>query len=147
MNANKNPLNIKGRDHWLGKIANDSRGHCIFESPEYGIRAGMRTLQSKWINCKRTIAAIISEWAPSSDTQGSMPGRPANDPDDYAGYVARRAGIGEHAALPDPVGCDPVWGKIIAAMAHYEMGTDCPPEVIERGMELWKEDFVDKHRE
>jgi len=143
MNSNKNPLNIKGREKWAGKIGNDSRGHCIFSDPAYGIRAGMRTLQSKWKNCKTTLADICADWAPVSDTQGSIAGRPANDPGDYARYVAERVWIGDHAALPDPMVDTIIWTRIVRAMAKYEMGEECPLSVVLRGVALWLEDFVE----
>lgn len=141
MNKNKNPLNIKGADRWKGKLGNDSRGHVIFSDPAFGIRAAARTIQSKWINGKRTIRAICRDWAPASDTIGSIPGNAPNDPDAYADFVAQRSGIPPNFPLPEPTTCPNTMLKILEAMALYDMGEECPMAYLYRGVGYWLEDF------
>lgn len=87
---NKNLLNVKGTG-WLYSEGRDSRGHNIFPSYAKGLRAGIITLRTYWTKHeKRSIAAILSRWAPVTDTIGSLPGAPANSPLDYSTFVAKR---------------------------------------------------------
>lgn len=142
MNINNNPLNVKqGSDPWKGSTGADNRGHAIFADPADGIRAGCRILQQKWNNGKRTLLAIILEWAPVNDTQGGLPGYPANDPADYAAYVALRAGIGMNDPLPYLADDAALYARIMRAMANFETGEKCPWSFIIRGMAMWFDDF------
>ena len=45
---NKNPMNIKKLDNdvWEGQIGVDEKGHAVFSSWEYGVRAGAFTLRA-----------------------------------------------------------------------------------------------------
>jgi hypothetical protein len=87
---NKNLLNVKGTG-WLYSEGRDSRGHNIFPTYAKGLRAGIITLRTYWTkHQKRSIAAILSRWAPVTDTIGSLPGAPANSPLDYSTFVAKR---------------------------------------------------------
>jgi hypothetical protein len=144
VNKNQNPLNIKNNpcNPWKGS-STDERGHAVFVDPAMGIRAGLITMEKKWQNGKRTLRSIINEWAPASDTQGSLPGRPANDPGAYAIFVAKAAGIKPDTALEAP-GANPwAWAPIIHAMSKYEMGEYCPRSVIARGISLWLAECVE----
>lgn len=82
-------------DPWRGSTPEimDLRGHAIFTEIRYGIRAAVYTLWKKSRNGKSTLASVCADWAPSSDTQGSIPGGKANDPKSYANYVAESLGI------------------------------------------------------
>ena len=87
---NKNLLNVKGSG-WLYSLGTDSRGHNIFPSHAKGLRAGIITLRTYWTkHQKRSIAAILSRWAPASDTIGSLPGAPPNSPVAYSKFVGGR---------------------------------------------------------
>lgn len=123
---NRNPLNVKGAG-WRGQFGSDPRGHAIFLSVPYGIRAAIVTLRTyRFAHGLNTVAAILSRWAPSSDTVGSIPGAPANSPTDYTRFVCKRLGIEPTAALdlfeggtrkvanPDRL------FALLAAMAIYE---------------------------
>jgi len=89
---NKNLLNVKGTG-WLYSEGRDSRGHNLFPTYAKGLRAGIITLRTYWTkHQKRSIAAILSRWAPASDTIGSLPGAPPNSPVDYSRFVAQRMG-------------------------------------------------------
>jgi hypothetical protein len=150
MNTRNNPLNIKWANPdnpaalWKGSSGYDDRGHAIFADPAMGIRAAMRSLQSKWLNGKRTIRAIIADWAPSDDTVGSLAGTAPNDPDSYAGFVAGHSGLLVDDPLPNPAANSLPWTAIIHAMARYELGEDCPDAVIYRGIRAWHDDFIGK---
>ena len=147
MNQNNNPLNVKWaspRDTsvlWRGSTGYDSRGHAIFLTVPSGIRAAIRSMQSKWNNNKRTIKSIIRDWAEKKDTIGSIPGNPQNDPAAYIHYVSDVTGIYDQLILPDPVKNPIPWLKIIHAMARYEMGEDCSWIAIFIGMAQWMDDF------
>ena len=96
-----NPLNVKAfrkgkpvPDYWNGQNGVDSRGHAIFDISAYGIRAGivlLRTYESKYK--LSSIASILSRYAPSTDTIGSLPGAPPNSPEEYTRFVARETGL------------------------------------------------------
>jgi len=91
---NRNLLNVKGDDKWTFSLGRDSKGHHIFPSFPKGLRAGIINLRSYWTRHNlTTIAAILSRWAPSSDTIGSIPGAPRNSPAAYSKFVAARMGI------------------------------------------------------
>lgn len=141
---NKNYLNCKGRG-WKGQTGNDSRGHAIFKSPEWGIRAGIVLLRTYWFTHRlRTIAAILSRWAPSSDTVGSIKGAPPNSPREYSAFVSRRmGGISPTAPLslfkPDRRLDDfRQLKQLFEAMAAYEIGGgfDVPDQEFEKALYL-----------
>lgn len=122
---NKNLLNIKG-EGWLYSTGRDSRGHNIFPSHAKGIRAGILNLRAYWTrHHKRSIAAILSRWAPTTDTIGSLPGAPPNSPVDYSRFVAERVGVSATATLAifDGAGkvndADQLY-RLVSAMAAYE---------------------------
>lgn len=61
---NNNPLNIeKTSDNWNGSNGDDGR-FVIFDSPEYGFRAGARILGSYARRGVVSLADIIGTWAP-----------------------------------------------------------------------------------
>ena len=140
---NKNYLNVKGSG-WKGQTGSDSRGHAIFKLPEWGIRAGIVLLRTYWFTHNlRTIAAILSRWAPATDTVGSLPGAPKNSPAEYSRFVAKRVGIGPNDKLrlfhPDRTLCDVRQLKaLFEAMAAYEIGGgfDTPDQEFERALYL-----------
>jgi hypothetical protein len=141
MNKRNNPGNVKGKDNWKGKTGSDARGHCLFDTPENGFRALLRTLESKWLAGKRTLAAIIASWAPADDTIGSIQGNPSNDPAEYARTLGEWLGVSPTAPLPSP-GTDPLlWLRIARAVSRYEDGESWPLAASLRGMALWWEDF------
>ena len=140
---NRNYLNVKGSG-WKGQIGSDSRGHAIFSASEYGIRAGIVLLRTYWFSHGlRTIAGILSRWAPASDTVGSLPGAPQNSPKAYSEFVARRMGVAPTAKLnlfkADRTLADVKQLKaLFEAMAAYEIGGgfDTPDQEFERALYL-----------
>ena len=140
---NKNYLNVKGSG-WKGQTGSDSRGHAIFKTPEWGIRAGIVLLRTYWFTHNlRSIAAILSRWAPASDTVGSLPNAPKNSPKEYSGFVAKRMGISATESLrlfnKDRTLNDAKQLKsLFEAMAAYEIGGgfDVPDNEFERALFL-----------
>lgn len=143
---NHNPMNIKpGRDRWQGLKGVDKRGHGIFESDRWSYRAGVRTLAQKSANGKRTIRAIVQDWAPVNDTVGSIPGAPKNDPGKYARTVASWMGCGVDQPLEIFDGArivnKPRLMMLIDSIVRYENGAACRPDMAEiaAGIELYRE--------
>ena len=125
---NNNPLNVKGLG-WRGQFKSDARGHAVFSSIPYGTRAAIITLRTyRFVHKLNTVAAILSRWAPASDTLGSIPGAPANSPEGYTRFVCERTGTTANAPLDlfDPttrkVANPDLLFALTAAMARYENG-------------------------
>ena len=106
--------------------SNDSRGHAVFEDTAYGLRAGIIVLRTYWMKHKlRSVSAILSRWAPSSDTIGSLPGAAPNSPAEYTRFVCKRVQCkpGETLEIFDEAGN--IKNKVqlshlVSAMAEYE---------------------------
>ena len=95
---NNNPLNIRydSANDWQGQIGKDDEGFAIFETPDYGIRAGDRILENyDELHGIDTISEITERFAPASDD---------NDPEAYADFIASRTGMGadERIDLSNP---------------------------------------------
>lgn len=92
--TNKNPGNVKqlAVSEWDGSHGSDAQGHAIFDDVPHGCRCLIKNLEAKYNSGKLTLLAIISSWAPADDTQGSIPGKSANDPGTYASTVAQWTG-------------------------------------------------------
>lgn len=87
---NKNLLNIKGK-MWRGAVGVDDRNHTKFSSYPLGVRAAIKLLNTYWFKHKlRTVPAILSRWAPVSDSIGSIPGASPNSPIKYSRFVLGR---------------------------------------------------------
>ena len=88
---NNNPGNIRHGDKWDGLAAVQSdTSFCVFQTPEYGIRAMARVL----MNYQRrygieTVRGIINRWAPPVE----------NDTDAYVDHVAHVVGVDPDEAL------------------------------------------------
>jgi murein DD-endopeptidase MepM/ murein hydrolase activator NlpD len=146
---NNNYLNVKnGPDPWQdaeGKPSQtDERGHAVFTDPAYGVRAGIILLRSYFFKHNlRTIAEILSRWAPATDTVGSLPGAPQNSPLEYSTFVSGRMGVGFNDKLDifkedKTVGNIAKLRSLFAAMAEYEIGSgfQVPEDVFHDGLEL-----------
>lgn len=90
---NNNPLNIRivTNQNWLGKkTPNTDVSFEQFQSPEYGIRAGLLLLLNyKYKYNKDTISEIIETFAPSSE----------NDTQSYINFVSNRTKIDKNKVL------------------------------------------------
>ncbi len=98
----KNYLNLKvnPKNPWQGNNGWDSRGHTVFLSPEWGLRAAIINLRTYWFSYGlHSTIAILSRWAPVDDTIGSLKGNPKNDPVAYANFVSTRTKLDPKADL------------------------------------------------
>jgi 16S rRNA C1402 (ribose-2'-O) methylase RsmI len=64
-NNNAGNIRCDNKTNWLGQVGADDKGFIIFESPEYGIRAMTRVLQSYQRRGVVTLGDIIATWAPA----------------------------------------------------------------------------------
>lgn len=121
---NNNPGNIERGSAWRG-LAEDQSGDsrfAVFQAPEWGIRAMARIIRQYQARGVKTIAQIISTWAPPSE----------NDTSAYVDAVARQLGV-----TPDYVVGDAALPELLAAIIHHENGVQpYPLEVIAQGVEL-----------
>jgi len=121
-----NPGNIRhGRDQWLGMSSEQPDNSFIyFESPEYGIRAMVRILQSYARRGVVSIKQIISTWAPPVE----------NDTESYIKSVSDRLQIDKD--YPLDLGSDDL-PRLIAAIIQHENGRQpYDADTIYRGIEL-----------
>ena len=154
---NNNPLNVKnvGASPWKGSTGTDPKGHAIFPSRVWGLRAALRTLAQYQLKHKRwTIRAILETWAPSSDTIGSIAGAKPNEPSKYARFVSDRIGIEPDSAIrlfdtDGSVTCPPVLWALVDAMARYENGKAgvAMPQDFDEAVDLYEADFAMKKEE
>lgn len=90
---NNNPCNLRlTKIAWQGKIPNAQNTDGAFEqfqSPFYGFRAAALDLKSDWGKGKRTITALISEFAPPNE----------NNTQSYISKVSSRTGIASNLVM------------------------------------------------
>jgi hypothetical protein len=106
---NNNPLNIeRTNDRWQGMAEhqNDDR-FLVFTDARYGYRAAARIVSNYQARGLKTLAQIVSTWAPSVE----------NDTLSYINSVAKRAGI-----EPDQVVTDSEIVQLFEAMTWHENG-------------------------
>lgn len=91
---NNNPLNIRysQANNWNGKGADNGSGFENFESPDHGLRAGLKLMRNHISNGNDTLSSLISAWAPAKDK---------NNPVQYTQFVSSKTGIPVDAKL-DP---------------------------------------------
>lgn len=134
--VNNNPLNIKkGTDKWKGTAGVDQSDPDFvrFSSPEFGIRAGARNLQTyKTKHGLVTIEDIISRWAPPKNKKG----RVINNTEAYIQSVSSRTGYPRNLIID--VFDDVVMMRLIRAMIFVELDGVQPygDEVIAVGIAL-----------
>lgn len=146
---NKNYLNVKnGATPWLDAGGKDSKtdpkGHAVFSDAAWGVRAGILLLRSYFFkHNRRTIAEILSRWAPASDTIGSIPGAPRNSPANYSKFVAGRMRLSYNDKLEifnedRSIGNIGQLRDLFFAMAAYEIGGgfEVPLKDFNAGLEL-----------
>lgn len=146
-----NPLNVKqGQSAWNGSTGKDARGHAIFASVPWGVRAAIRTLaQYQLVHKRWSLDTIMARWAPSSDTIGSIAGNKPNQPKTYAGFVADRIGIDKNSSIRlfrdnGDVLNECVLYAVVSAMAIYENGHGYKLdfEDFQEGVALYRDTWV-----
>ena len=120
---NSNPGNLrKSKDQWEGAIGDDGE-FVIFDSPESGVRALAKNLQSYGRQGYDSIDKIINRWAPPNE----------NDTKAYIDSVVAATGIPATQSLdlsnPDTL------SALAQAISFHETGSRYNPEVYQKGVE------------
>jgi len=125
---NNNPGNIdRDNTEWEGMSPDQSSDprFIVFTTPEYGIRALVKILQSYQREGFKTINEMIGRWAPSVE----------NNTTAYQAFVAARVGVSGNVPidLADPLLCESMVAAIIAQEnANYTY----PRAVVQQGVAL-----------
>lgn len=120
---NNNPLNIRFDDRWEwnGQLGQDNDGFVIFDSPQNGIRAAAKNLDSYKKRGVATLRNIVAEWAPPHE----------NDTESYINKVASTTGL-----LPDSVVQKDDYVVLLYSMIHHENGFNpYPIETVQQGVD------------
>ncbi len=119
---NSNPGNLrKSKDQWEGAIGDDG-AFVIFDSPESGVRALAKNLQSYGRQGYDSIEKIITRWAPPNE----------NDTQAYIQSVASATGIPATQSI-DLTNPD-VLASLSEAIGYHETGSRYDPEVYQKGV-------------
>lgn len=119
---NSNPGNLrKSKDQWEGAIGDDGE-FVIFDSPESGVRALAKNLQSYGRQGYDSIEKIINRWAPPSE----------NDTQSYIDSVVAATGIPATQSI-DLTNPD-VLASLSEAIGFHETGSRYDPEVYQQGV-------------
>lgn len=121
---NNNPGNIRGASYqWVGETGRDKDGFVVFSTPQHGVRAMYRTLQTYRNHYGlMTPSGIINRWAPPSE----------NNTGAYVAHVASVLGVAEHEAIPLEK-----YGELIKVIIKHENGVQpYSDEVIHAGIAL-----------
>lgn len=119
---NSNPGNIrKSKDKWEGAIGDDG-AFVIFDSPESGVRALAKNLQSYGRQGYDSIEKIINRWAPPNE----------NDTQSYINSVVAATGIPATQSI-DLTNPD-VLASLSEAIGYHETGSRYDPEVYQQGV-------------
>ena len=130
---NNNPGNIRtGGDAWQGALEGMPKDEefVTFESPEMGVRAMARTLNTYKTKYELdTISKIINRWAPSSE----------NDTKSYIKTVSEKTGIPSNKKIGFDVNSEEM-KKLISAMIEVEGGQEAADyfssTIINKGISL-----------
>lgn len=119
---NSNPGNLrKSKDQWEGAIGDDG-AFVIFDSPESGVRALAKNLQSYGRQGYDSIEKIITRWAPPNE----------NDTQAYIQSVASATGIPATQSI-DLTNPD-VLASLSEAIGYHETGSRYDHEVYQKGV-------------
>lgn len=119
---NNNPGNIRvSKDQWEGMTGDDG-AFVTFDSPESGVRALAKNLQSYGRQGYDSIEKIINRWAPPNE----------NDTKAYIDSVVAATGIPANQSLdlsnPDTL------SSLAQAISFHETGSRYNPEVYQHGV-------------
>jgi len=122
---NNNPGNIRKGQNWIGESKDQSDPDFeVFTSPEYGIRAIVKIIQSYRNRGLDSIRKIISAWAPSSE----------NNTEAYIKSVSQQVGVGADDCLNFT---NDVWIKLIKGIIMHENGQQpYSDDIIQKGIDL-----------
>ena len=134
--SDQNPWNVKQvtpPDKWVGSEGQDNRGHAKFIAPHFAGRAALHLFNRHWHDDLdnqrpglRTLNGLMGDeergWCPASDTQGSIPGNPQNNPSQVATFIADHIAFNPDADLPSPTDDPALWLLILYYLAFTEDG-------------------------
>ena len=126
---NKNATNIEyhANTPWKGLDEPPSDGRfCRFVAPEWGLRATLMILSNYQKRGLVTLLQMVTTWAPPHE----------NNPDSYAGSVARAMGINPHAAV------DLHDKERVIAMLKGMVAVECGPAPAGTANGGWLDDAV-----
>ncbi len=137
-----NPCALRplARGRWKGQrgtIRTLGGLYCAFTQPVWGVRAGLRNLDTyRRHHGLASPAQIIARWAPAAD----------NNPETaYAKFIARRTGTPLHA--PIPLDYDHT-RRLIAAIIRFETGADAiGPDTIAQAMAIMAQEEESRGRD
>lgn len=125
---NKNPGNIdwSQSNNWIGQTGKEVGGRfCVFDSPENGIRALGKLLQTYYNKHKLvTVASIIRRWAPEVE----------NDTGAYIKTVAQRCGVGPSEMIKNIKDPKVLGGLMRAIIKHENANYEYPEAVFAEGL-------------
>lgn len=109
---NNNPGNLrKSSVKWAGKVDNPLESAFeSFSTMAYGLRAAIRNANTHWTRGKKSIAQLVSIWAPPSE----------NNTTAYVAAVAKAAGIASN--VPFVWGNNDTTAKVLLAIFRHENG-------------------------
>lgn len=119
---NNNLGNLRvSKDQWEGAVGDDG-AFVIFDSPESGVRALAKNLQSYGRQGYDSIEKIINRWAPPNE----------NDTQSYINSVVAATGIPatQSLDLSDP----DILSSLAQAIGYHETGSRYDPEVYQKGV-------------
>lgn len=101
-------------NYWKGQRGIDKQGHCIWEAPEYSLRAGALTLRSYYKRHGiKTVRGIVERYSTSNH-------------EEYADYVATRLGVSPDDEI-DVIRRIP---ELLRYMAEFETGRPVPARML-----------------
>lgn len=124
---NNNPLNIRRNNtKWQGLAKEQTdKAFFVFEAPEWGYRAALRTLQNyQRVHGLTTIREWVTRWAPPCE----------NDTEAYINFVCKKTCM--PASAEPRISNKVVMCSIVAAMSHMENGVPAVMEDVYKGWEL-----------
>lgn len=125
---NNNPLNIRKTDTaWRGKVVGSDQEFETFATPEHGIRAAARILQTyQETHNLDTVKGVISRWAPPSE----------NDTSAYVQAVSIWADFEPEEPI-DMGNYDTVY-RLLRAMTRMENGKPTEPKTMWYPDDIWE---------
>lgn len=117
----KQPPNTR----WDGSTGANEQGTAIFLLPAMSARAYFLNAENILRKTPMALDAFLATYAPTSDSIGSIPGNPPNDPDEYANFIGSRLlplDLDTVNYLPLPTTRPDLWFAIAAWASQYETG-------------------------
>lgn len=122
---NHNPGNLRAtKKRWMGQTGVDKDGFCVFNAPEYGIRAIMKQLKKYESRGWNTLRNIVYRWAHPSE----------NDTNAYLFDVSKLTGFHPDARIDLSNATNLV--TVADAIATRDSGAKYHPELFDKAYQL-----------